>query len=176
MEKMKKSIAILFLLFTQIMIVNASSAPKGTVRGTVIDRITKSTLPGANVILINSSPVNGTSTDANGKFRIDNVAVGRVSLRITFMGYKDVILNNLTLNTGKELVLEIEMDENVITQKAVEIKAVADKSNALNKMASVSARSFTVEETGRYAGSRNDVARMASNYAGIVASNNASII
>lgn len=170
---MKKFIAILFLLFTQVIMLSASSAPMGTVRGTVIDRITKQSLPGANVILLNSNPIIGKSTDINGKFRIENVAVGRVSLKVSFMGYKDVVLNNLTLNTGKELVLEIEMDENVITQKAVEIKAVADKSNALNKMTSVSARSFTVEETGRYAGSRNDVARMASNYAGIVGSNDA---
>jgi hypothetical protein len=173
MKKMKKFIAILILLFTHQIIVNAASALKGTIRGVVIDRITKNTLPGANIILLNTNPIIGTSSNVDGKFRFENIAVGSVSLKFTFMGYKDVYLNNLTLNTGKELVLEIEMDENVITQKAVEIKASVDKSNALNKMASVSARSFTVEETGRYAGSRNDVARMASNYAGIVGSNDA---
>lgn len=172
-QKMKNIIIILFLIIIQFFIVNASSPPKGTIRGTVIDRITKNTLPGANVILVNTYPLTGTSTDINGKFRLENIAVGRVSLKVTFIGYKDIYLNNLTLNTGKELILEIEMEENVITQKAVEIKGIADKSSALNKMATVSARSFTVEETSRYAGSRNDVARMASNYAGIVGSNDA---
>ena len=34
-------------------------------------------------------------------------------------------------------------------------------------MALISARSFTVEETEKYAGSRGDVSRMASNYAGV---------
>ena len=38
----------------------------------------------------------------------------------------------------------------------------------MNKLATVSARTFTVEETERYAGSRNDVARMAANYAGVM--------
>jgi hypothetical protein len=38
-------------------------------------------------------------------------------------------------------------------------------------MATVSARTFTVEETEKYAGSRGDIARMAMNYAGVSASN-----
>ena len=37
----------------------------------------------------------------------------------------------------------------------------------MNEMATVSARAFTVEETDRYAGSRGDPARMASNFAGV---------
>ena len=170
---MKKIVLLFTFIFLSIFTVFASNAPTGTIRGTIIDRISKTTLPGANIILLNSSPITGTSSNADGKFRLDNVNVGRVSLKITFIGYKDAYINNLTLNTGKELFLEIEMDENVITQKTVEIKARTDKSATINKLTTVSARSFTVEETGRYAGSRNDVARMASNYAGIVGSNDA---
>ncbi len=169
---MKKTVLFIsFILFS--FIVSASQLPTGTIRGTITDRITKMTLPGANIVLLNTSPLIGTSSNADGKFRMENISVGRQSLKISFMGYKDVYLSNLNLNTAKELVLDIEMDENLITQKTVEINASADKSNTLNKMTSVSSRSFTVEETGRYAGSRNDVARMASNYAGIVGSNDA---
>jgi hypothetical protein len=40
-------------------------------------------------------------------------------------------------------------------------------------LATVSARSFNVEETGRYAGSRNDPARMAANFAGVSGANDA---
>jgi len=170
---MKKGIFFLTFMLLSFYIALASGVPTGTIRGVITDKISRTTLPGASIILLNVSPLKGSSSDANGKFRLDNVNVGRVSLKITYIGYKDVFLNNLILNTAKELVLEIEMEENVITQKSVEIKAIADKSNSLNKMTSVSARTFTVEETARYAGSRNDVARMASNYAGIVGSNDA---
>lgn len=38
-------------------------------------------------------------------------------------------------------------------------------------MATVSARSFTIEETSRYAGSIGDPSRMASNYAGVTGAN-----
>jgi hypothetical protein len=172
-NKMKKPIIFLSYILLSIFFVTASNSPTATIRGTIIDRVSRTTLPGANIVLLNTNPFTGTSSNAEGKFRLENVNVGRVSLKVSFIGYKDVYLNNLTLNTGKELVLEIEMDENVITQKTVEIIANVDKSNTINKMTTVSARSFTVEETGRYAGSRNDVARMASNYAGIVGSNDA---
>jgi len=40
-------------------------------------------------------------------------------------------------------------------------------------MATVSARTFSVEESQRYAGARNDVARMAANYAGVNTANDA---
>ncbi|MFN5982853.1 MAG: hypothetical protein ACK46Y_16990 [Fluviicola sp.] len=50
----------------------------------------------------------------------------------------------------------------------VVIKARSDKSESLNKMALLSAKTFTVEETNRYAGSINDPARMVSSFAGVV--------
>ncbi|MCF8366921.1 MAG: hypothetical protein K9H16_14125, partial [Bacteroidales bacterium] len=53
----------------------------------------------------------------------------------------------------------------------VEIKAYSLKDETLNRMASVSARSFSVEETEKFAGSRGDVARMAMNFAGVAAAN-----
>jgi len=50
-------------------------------------------------------------------------------------------------------------------------KAHTRKDKALNSMASISARSFTVEETRRYAGSMDDPARMASAFAGVATGN-----
>ncbi|MBK9456946.1 MAG: hypothetical protein IPO24_15865 [Bacteroidetes bacterium] len=49
----------------------------------------------------------------------------------------------------------------------MEIKAYQDKREVNNEMAVVSVRTFSVEETDRYAGSRGDPARMASNFAGV---------
>ena len=50
--------------------------------------------------------------------------------------------------------------------QAAEVTATQD-GEVMNEMATVSARAFTVEETDRYAGSRGDPARMASNFAGV---------
>lgn len=171
---MRKYIFILaFLAFTIPTRVAFGQSPKGTIRGTVIDKVTQVTLPGANVLLMNVTPIVGTTTNEAGNFRLEGVAAGRVSLKISFLGYKEVILNNLVLNSGKELVISAEMEEMVMTTKEVEIVASMSKQNPINSMTSVSARGFTIDETQRYAGSRNDVARMATNFAGVTGASDA---
>lgn len=163
-----KTFISLFLLVAFGNMLHSAERVTQTIRGTIYDKQTRVTLPGANIILINSDPVKGISADENGNFRFEDIEVGRVSLQIKFVGYHDVILNNLNLQAGKELILNIYMDEKVTSVDAVTITRTIDKTSSLNAMATVSARGFTVEETERYAGSRNDPARMAANFAGVV--------
>jgi hypothetical protein len=137
-----------------------------TIRGTVVDKQSQSPLIGASVILLNTTPTQGAVTDENGKFRIPNAPTGRQQLKVMYVGYKETVLQVL-LSTGKELILNIELEESVINADEVVITAEKDKSRANNKMATVSARSFDVEESNRYAGSRNDISKMVSNYAGV---------
>lgn len=71
---MRKYIFILaFLAFTIPTRVAYGQSPKGTIRGTVIDKVTKVTLPGANVLLLNVNPIAGTTTNEEGDFRLDGV-------------------------------------------------------------------------------------------------------
>ncbi len=138
-----------------------------TIRGRVIDKITQQPLTGANVIVIGTSPVIGSVTDSEGWFKIDKIIPGRVSLDVSYIGYQHLVLSNLYLTSGKELIIQIELEEEVQQVSEVTIKASQHKAKTINDMAVISARSFTVEETEKYAGSRGDVARMAANYAGV---------
>ena len=157
------------LLFFCIAITNivAQNEFKQNIKGVVYDEITKEPLWGANIVLLNMEKFTATSTNEKGEFTFTNVPVGRVSIQITFMGYYAKILSNINLGTAKELHLSIEMQESVVEEEEVEIVARQDKYKPLNRMATVSARSFTIEETQRFAGARNDVSRMASNFAGV---------
>ena len=143
-----------------------------SVRGQIINKQTQATLPGATIIILESNPVIATITDNNGYFLIENIPIGRISLRISYVGFNTIILSNLNLLSGKELVLNIEMEEKIQTMDEVVIIA-GKKGETKNKMASISARTFSVEESQRYAGARNDVSRMAANYAGVCTSNDA---
>lgn len=142
-----------------------------TIRGRVIDSQTFQPLPGANVILPQSDPFQGTATNESGYFVIREVEIGRIDVKMSYMGYKDVILSDVNHISGRETILNIEMDEVILKGKEVVISASRDKSESVNPLISISSRGFTVEETERFAGSRNDVARMASNYAGVVGLN-----
>ncbi len=141
-----------------------------TVRGRVIDPESNQPVIGANVIIPNSEPLLGASTDLDGYFKIENVPVGRQNFRITFLGYKTKMLSNISVDSGKEVVLNVGLEESVTELEEVVVVAEIDKSIPLNEMALISAKSFTVEETSRYAGSFNDPARMATTYAGVTGS------
>jgi hypothetical protein len=145
-----------------------AQAPTQTLKGTVIDKQAGSPIPGATVILLDSlSALQGTYTDANGRWRIDNVPVGRKSIQVSMAGYAPVTRGNLQLLSGKELDVEVALEEMVTELQTVEITDQGGKHQALNQMATVSARSFSIEEAGRYSGSFSDPARMAQNFAGV---------
>ena len=161
-------LTIIFCLFSTYFVVAQFTQ---TVRGKVIDKVTSSPIPGVNIILNDFSDNIGTSTEASGEFVLKNVPAGRNSFMFTFIGYEPVVMRNITVSSGKELVLTVEMTESVTQLEEVTVKAY-QKGEVLNKMAMISARSFSIEETERYAGSWSDPARMASNFAGVLTSSN----
>ena len=147
----------IFLYLTNVLALKSQSLTQ-TVRGTVVDQISQSPLPGANVILLNSDPFNGTATDMDGNFKLQNIPVGKQHFKITFLGYKEFILPNVTVTSGKEVVLTISLEENVILGKEVTITDKIEKNKPLNEYSAVSARTFSVEETQKYAAAVNDPA------------------
>lgn len=139
-----------------------------TLRGSVVDKASQTPIPGAVIQILNVSPLNATSSDANGNFQVKNLEVGKQSIKVSYLGYKDVYLQNLSLNSGKELVLTIQMEEDITNMEEVEVVAKADKNKPLNEMSTVSTRAFSVEETQKFAAAVNDPARMATSFAGVV--------
>ncbi len=166
----KKSFLFIFLL----CVLNLSAQTyTQTIRGKVIDADSKNILFGANVSLMNSDTLIGSTTDIDGKFRLDKIPVGRRSLKIASLGYEETFVNNIIVTSGKEVVLTIELREKVYTSEVVEIVAEKDKTKANNDLVTVSSRNFLAEETGRYAGSRGDPSKMVANYAGVSSGNDA---
>ena len=154
-----------FFLFS--ISTNAQTYLSQTIKGTIIDEQTKAPLVGASVILLFSDPLIGTTTDINGNFTLGKVPVGKQQVKVTFIGYAPFISAIISVTSAKESVINIELQEMVFTSGEVEIKADYRKYEAINKMAAVSIRSFSVDETFRFAGSYGDPGRMAANFAGV---------
>jgi len=161
-------------LFFALLFPVAAFAQTQTVRGVVTDQESKMPIIGAAVILLGSDPLVGTTTDFDGKFKLEKVSTGRIDLQITYLGYEPRTMSGVELTAGKELVLNIMMVEMVMKQQEVVVKAEKRKEETINTMTTVSARVFSTEEAERYAGSRNDVSRMATNFAGVRGANDAS--
>ena len=150
---------------------NVVAQYKQTVRGKITDNVTSSSIPGVAIVMDNISDNIGTFSDANGDFVLKNIPVGRHNFTFTFIGYEPVFMKNITVSSGKELIMSVEMTESVIELQEVTVKGY-QKGEVINKMATISARSFSIEETERYAGSWSDPGRMATNFAGVLTSSN----
>lgn len=140
-----------------------------TITGKVFDDASKAPLTGVVVILLNSTSI-GTTTDTDGYFKLTAVPLGRQSFKISYTGYEDRVVNDVVVTAGKEVNLNIGMQEALHSLKEVTVtySKAKDKTRTNNDMAQVSARSFNVDETKRYAGALGDPARMAANFAGVV--------
>jgi hypothetical protein len=135
-----------------------------TIRGVVTDIENKKAIEGATICVLNSEPLLQTSTDQHGGFRFDSVPVGRYTLKISSVGYEEKMISNWLIKTGKEAVLNIELQSAVINLKVLE---VTKKSTSANEMLTVSGRTFSVDETKRYPASINDPSRMVMSYPGV---------
>jgi hypothetical protein len=162
-------LALSLLLITLSGVAQSTERLTQTVRGQVIDLISQTPLPGATVLILNTDPMLGATSDLDGHFKIPNVPVGKQTIRVSYTGYKAVTMADLNVNSGKELVLNIALEEDIQSMEAVEIVAEQDKKEAVNSMASVSTRTFSVEETQKFAAAVNDPGRMAISFAGVVA-------
>lgn len=137
-----------------------------TIKGTVTDLDSRVPLVGATVIVVGTDPLKGTVTDIRGDFRLEQVPIGRHTLRVTYVGYEEVTIPEILVGSAKEVVLNVELVEALTQLKEVIISDGMDKGKPLNEMSTVSARSFTVEETRRYPMSISDPSRMALSFAG----------
>jgi hypothetical protein len=161
---------LVFIFFPLLLC--AQSIPLQTIRGNVLDKSVKNPLSGANIELISKSSVSVVA-DATGIFLIEGVPVGRQTLRISYVGYKPVVLQNILIESGKQLVLTIEMEEEVSTGKEVVVQSKANRQKPLNEMAVVSTRMMSMQETRRYAAGLNDPSRIATAFAGVVSQGDA---
>lgn len=139
---------------------------RSSVKGIVLDAASLEPLPGASVQLVGSSPPLASSTDGTGRFRLTGVPIGSAELKVSFVGYASSVSDPLVISSGKEADITIYLKQTGINGQEVEVVA-GRKNDVINRMASVSIRPFSVDETFRFPGTYNDPARMAQNFAGV---------
>jgi hypothetical protein len=156
----------IILLFVFIPLISFSQNNTQNVRGIISDKLSQSPLFGVKIQI--SSLQKGTLTDSLGKYTLTNIPPDRYDIKISYFGYKSQIISNIVVTSGKEVILDIALEEEFTKLDEVVVKAT-NKDGTINKMASVSARTFSMEEVNRYAGGRSDPARLAANFAGVSA-------
>ena len=158
---------LLYLSFFLNIIQGFGQSPTQIIRGIVRDKDAKHLLIGASVEVVGSNPAQLTITDENGAFVLENVKVGRVNLRIQYLGYEPLTVEDIILQSTKESYQEFELSEGQINIDEVVVNASKNAFEAVNPSAVVSTRSFTAEETDRIPAGANDPGRVALSYPGV---------
>jgi hypothetical protein len=153
---------ILMLSFSQLIF----SQQVQTISGKVVDESSQVELIGASIIITDVTPKIGTITNEKGEFTLNHVPIGRRNIQVSYLGYATANIASVMLTSGKVLVINVGLKESVTSLNEVVVTS-ENKHQAQNSMATISARSFSVEETRRYAGGLDDPGRLASVFAGV---------
>ncbi|MEY4192064.1 MAG: hypothetical protein RJA00_295, partial [Bacteroidota bacterium] len=160
-----------FTLFLTFCIGIIAMAQNQTVRGVLRDKESQTVIANAKVYfegpITNPPSTFEATTNNKGEFVFTDVPVGRYALAVEAKDYQVFSTNNIVVTSGKEVILGYELEQVIerVGEVTIKGKGKGDKPN--NDAALISARLFTVDETDRFAGSRGDPARMASNFAGV---------
>jgi len=98
----KKLLTILLLLSTLIGV-----GQTGSIKGTIIDKESGETLIGASVFILGT--YKGTVTDINGKYKLEGIKQGDYSIKFSFIGYADVIVNGVRVKSGVSTPLNAKL-------------------------------------------------------------------
>lgn len=111
---MKKLLFLAFVFFTAQVF-----AQNGSLKGKITDKASGETLIGATVVLLGT--YNGTTADLNGNYEIKDIKPGDYSVKFSFIGYADVVVNGVRIKKAQNTVLNAEMQTRSTSIKEVVI-------------------------------------------------------
>lgn len=112
--------AHLFCFFLLAVSISAHAGTTGKIAGRVLDD-KKEPLPGANVLLVGTTM--GAATDLEGYYSIINIPPETYTLKISFVGYQSLVVQNVLVNVDKTTIQNAELKESTIELGEVVVTA-----------------------------------------------------
>jgi outer membrane receptor protein involved in Fe transport len=114
-----KEVSLLLLL---VFACNCLSAQTGKITGKVIDANTGQPLGGASVLLISSNDTK--AADQNGVFSFNKLVAGTYSIRCTYSGFQDKIVEEIVVKENENTDISISLDSKLSAEVVVTSKKV----------------------------------------------------
>ncbi len=145
----------------------AQTASGYRLSGAVAESVAQAPIEGVKVTLEVPEHPYLVITDKNGAFAFEGVPAGRFVIRFEKAGYNAYVIPDLAVNSGKNNDLLISLETIAYDAKPVTITA----NTTSRDIQAVSTRTFTVEESRRYAATYYDPARLVTSYPGVIQNN-----
>lgn len=95
------------------------SQTTGKITGHITDKISGESLPGANILLDNTSF--GAAADSDGRFSIINLPPGSYSVSVMMIGYKTIQMSDVLVSTNRTSSFAFKMEQTVIEGDVVQV-------------------------------------------------------
>ncbi|WP_035565834.1 TonB-dependent receptor [Hymenobacter sp. IS2118] len=155
---------ILTLLLVLLISLPGFAQTASTVAGTVRDRATQELLPGVSIALEGTDF--GTTTDAEGRYRLTGVPAGPYNLRATFVGYDALLRANIALSSGNVNTINLEL--NTAPQALAEVTVTANRAiRVATPETPLSVQRLTTEEIKSNPGGNFDISRVIQSLPGV---------
>jgi outer membrane receptor protein involved in Fe transport len=119
---MFKKLLVFLLVMAFVPVVFAGTT--GKIAGIIKDKQTGEPLPGVNVEVIGTTL--GASTDIDGYYVIVNVPVGVQELRVSYIGYKEVLIYNVRVVSDATSRYDFDMEQTLLEVSEV-IEVIAQR-------------------------------------------------
>lgn len=99
------TVLLLTFLFINVSFANKDPNARGEISGKIIDKTSKKPVEYASIALIrqkNNKMISGTISDEKGIFKIKKLPFGNYKIKITFVGYETLEIENIKLNSDKK--------------------------------------------------------------------------
>lgn len=150
----------ILILINILLTISLFSQEKGEINGRVIDVATQQPVIGAVVEIIELKLKTGA--DDNGYFVLSGIPVGTYSVQFNSIGYKPLIKDFISVNSGTSLNLLAELEitsTDVINVEASRFEKPLDISNSI--------KNLTFEEIRRSPGGFEDIGRVIQTLPGV---------
>ncbi|MCB0430393.1 MAG: TonB-dependent receptor [Flavobacteriales bacterium] len=119
-------------------------AQTGTLKGKVVDKLNGEPIPFANIIIErNGVQAGGATTNFDGEYTIKPIDPGKYSVKASYVGYQQIQVDGVTINSDKITDLKIEMSAGVELQ---EVEIVKYKDPVFKKDETVVQKTVTRED------------------------------
>lgn len=135
---------------------------QGKLNGNVIDADTKESLIGVNIYL--PATQQGSVTDEYGNFSIPTIEAGIYTVKISYIGYKEILISDVVIKSNRITNLPVELQQTTIEGEGVTVTAGFFATSERQPVSSVS---FNNEEIRRSPGSGGEIARVLQGLAGV---------
>lgn len=140
-------------IFIFISLVTYSQS--GVITGRVFNSINNQPVEFAKIQLVGFQK--GAISDIDGKFTINEIVPGIYSIKVLGIGFKELILDDITVTNSRSVEIDLPLEELVLEQEEVTVKA-----NPFRKVkeSPVSLKTLNSAEIERLPGANRDVSKV----------------